>query len=406
MSRSTSGTSGAAGVERPHALPQTQVSNATTRKICVAAALIVVAVFVCAIARFYQPGYGFTALIGFPVGDSLEPAALRAIPHYQYPTISYDGQFYATRALDPLLHEAAIDSEMDNAPLRARRILFSWTAWLAGFGRPAWVLSVYALQNVVAWLVLAVLLCRWAAPTSPRGLAVWSACLLSHGLMWSVRFALLDGPSLVVIAAAVALVETDRLWGAALVAGVGVLGRETNVLAALAQPFPRRARDWAKTILVLAPILVWLDYLRSIYRSTLFAGSSGELSLPGVGLADTAGDLWRAVRAGGLGSGLALDLCILLSVVVQAVFLIWHPRWRVPWWRVAAGYGLLMVVLSSVLWSPETGAISRVMLPLTVGFNVLLRREPRARFWPWFVAGNLHVIPAIFVVPLFSSPSL
>lgn len=404
MSKSTSGTRALLGDARPHALPQTHATNPATRKVCIAAAVIVVALFGWAIARFYQPGYGFTALIGFPVGDALEPAALRAIPHYQYPTISYDGQFYATRALDPLLREPAIDSEMDSAPLRARRILFSWTAWLAGFGQPAWILNAYALQNVVAWFLLALLLCRWAAPTSPRGLAVWSACLLSHGLMWSVRFALLDGPSLVLIVAAVVLVETDRLWGSALVAGVGVLGRETNILAALAQPVPRRARDWAKAALILAPILVWLDYLRSIYRSTVFAGAGGELSAPGVGLAHTAAALARALRAAGLVSGPGLDLCILLSVVVQAAFLIRHPRWRAPWWRLAAGYALLMIMLSDVLWSPETGAISRVMLPLTVGFNMLVLRE--SRFWPWFVAGNLHVIPAMFVVPLFSPPSL
>ena len=112
------------------------------------------------------------------------------------------------------------------------------------------------------------------------------------------------------------------------------------------------------------------------------------------------------MRADGVLSSPGLDLCILLSLVVQAAFLISHPRWRAPWWRVAAGYVLLMIMLSDVLWSPETGAISRVMLPLTVGFNVLLLREPRTRFWSWFVGGNLHVIPALFVVPLFSRPSL
>ena len=45
------------------------------------------------------------------------------------------------------------------------------------------------------------------------------------------------------------------------------------------------------------------------------------------------------------------------------------------------------------------------------GFNVLLANEPRsARFWSWFVAGNLHVLPrstccrlrAVVVIPLFA----
>ena len=86
---------------------------------------------------------------------------------------------------------------MDLAPFRARRILFSWTAYALGLGRPAWILEAYALQNVVAWLMLALLLTRWLPPAAPvAALALWIACLFSHGLLWSVRFALLDGPSL------------------------------------------------------------------------------------------------------------------------------------------------------------------------------------------------------------------
>ena len=49
-----------------------------------------------------------------------------------------------------------------------------------------------------------------------------------------------------------------------------------------------------------------------------------------------------------------------------------------------------------------TGAITHVMLPLTVGFNILLASESRPiRFWVWFAAGNLHLIGASRVMPLF-----
>jgi hypothetical protein len=45
----------------------------------------------------------------------------------------------------------------------------------------------------------------------------------------------------------------------------------------------------------------------------------------------------------------------------------------------------------------------RVLLPLTVGFNILLATEARpARFWTWFVAGNLHLLSALRVMPLVS----
>ena len=37
-----------------------------------------------------------------------------------------------------------------------------------------------------------------------------------------------------------------------------------------------------------------------------------------------------------------------------------------------------MLLIGRVLWDPTTGAITRVMLPMTVAFNVLLPRESSA----------------------------
>lgn len=363
----------------------------------------VVLIFLAAVARFYTPGFGFTALLGLPFGDDKVPA-LRAVPHYQYsPAQSYDGQFYVQLALDPLLRDPATDRAMDLAPFRARRILFSWTAFAAGLGRPSWIVEAFALQNVVCWLILAIVLARWIDPLTTRGLLLWSACLLSHGLLWSVRFSLLDGPSLLLIAVAVRLVERGRSWWAALLVGVSGLGRETNLLAAAA--VPRLAlRDWRRlplqAILVVLPVLIWYDYLRSIYRSTLLAGTNGELVVPFVGLLSA----WSVNLAVLVQSGFHDNrgsVLLLASVAIQAAYLALRPDIRSPWWRVAAMYVLLMVVLDPVLAEPRTGAITRVLLPMTIGFNLLLARERDGhRFWPWFVAGNLHLVPALGVLPL------
>jgi hypothetical protein len=328
---------------------------------------------------------------------------MRAIPHFDYPAwASYDGQFYAQRALDPLARDPAVDRAMDLAPFRARRILFSWTAYLAGLGRPAWILEAYALQNVAAWLILAVLLARWMPPATPRGLATWSACLCSHGLLWSVRFSLLDGPSLVLLAAAVTLAETGRPLASAAVAGINGLGRETNILGVLAQPLPRSARDWARIVvagaLVVLPLLLWEDYLYSIYRSTIFAGAD-QLTPPGRGLAFALRGVVRAIRAKGPFTAAGLQACLVLGLVVQACYLILRMEIRQPWWRIGAGYLVLMLLMNDVLWVPATGAMTRVVLPMTVGFNVLLAGERRGRFWPWFFLGNLHVIPGFWVLP-------
>ncbi|HEV3486809.1 MAG TPA: hypothetical protein VG106_15465, partial [Vicinamibacterales bacterium] len=141
-----------------------------------------VVVFLVSVARFYHPRLGFTALLGIPQGQVTKTPALRAIPHYEYPPwAAYDGQFYVQRAFDPLLRDPVVDQAMDLAPFRARRILFSWTAYLLGLGRPAWIVNVYALQNVASWLLLALLLTRWMPLTSGRGVALWAACLFSHG---------------------------------------------------------------------------------------------------------------------------------------------------------------------------------------------------------------------------------
>ena len=374
------------------------------RAACLAIALILIGIFLSSVARYYHRGTGFTALLGLPAGHEYEAPALRDIPHYDYAGAGvYDGQFYAQRALDPLVRDPRVDRAMDLAPFRARRILFSWTAYAVGLGRPAWIIETYALQNVAAWLVLAVLLARWLPPTTPRGLAGWSACLFSHGLLWSVRFSLLDGPSLVLTALAVKLAEDGRPFASATLVGVNGLGRETNVLGALSQPLPRDWRAWVRLLgavaLVALPLLVWEDYLRSIYRSTIFAGVEGQTTRPGAAVAFTVGTIWRQIAARGLLSGAGLSACIVLPLLVQGAYLVSRPRVQAPWWRVAIGYAALMLVLDRVLWDPATAAITRVMLPMTVGFNVLLLRETGPKsFWAWFLGGNLHLIPAVWVL--------
>jgi hypothetical protein len=388
--KSTTGSDAAVGDGRQ--APTSRTSGAA-RIACTAIACVLAASFLISMRRYYHQDTGFTSLIGFPVGQGYEAPRLAGVPHYQYPGAGvYDGQFYAQRALDPLLRDPLTDRAMDSAPFRARRILFSWTAYLAGLGRPARILDAYALQNVVAWFILAGLLARWLPPSTPRGLAAWTACLFSHGLLWSVRFALLDGPSLALTVWAVRLAEQGRAVASAAVAGVNGLGRETNLLGVMAQPLPRSRREWlrlaATAVIVVSPLLIWEDYLRSIYRSTIFAGADAQTMLPGVAFAR---ELAAAAKHASF-----LDLCILGPLAIQAAYIVVRARsYRQPWWRVGAGYVLLLLVLDHVLVTPATGAITRVLLPLTVAFNVLLMEEAQPwRFWPLLVAGNLHLIPA------------
>jgi hypothetical protein len=368
---------------------------------CRALAAVLVVLFLASVARSYHPDTGFTSLIGFPAAnEEYEVPALRALPHYRYPPpIAYDGQFYAQLALDPLLRDPATDHAMDLAPYRARRILFSWTAWCLGLGRPAWVLEAFALQNVICWLILAVLLTRWLPPDSPRHLAAWSACLLSYGLLWSVRFSLLDGPSLVLLACAVIASEHGRTLTVAATVGMAVLARETNALAASVLPPPRGRRGWIRLALafcvIALPALIWFDYIWSIYRSTTLNATREQLTQPfvsyiGAGRA-ALGQLRDPANAG---HGLAV-IASIVALHTQSAYLLVRRDPRSPWWRLALVYVPLMLTVDRSLWEP--GGINRFLLPLTVGFNIVLAASP-GRFWPWFVAGNLMMAPAVILL--------
>jgi hypothetical protein len=165
---------------------------------------------------------------------------------------------------------------------------------------------------------------------------------------------------------------------------------------------PRTARDWARLVvacaLIVLPLVLWEDYLYSIYRSTIFAGAD-QLTPPGRGLAVAAAAVVRGLRTKGLWTAAGLQACLVLALIAQACYLVVRMEVRQPWWRVGAGYLALMLVMNDVLWDPATGAMTRVVLPMTVGFNVLLAQEHRGRFWPWFILGNLHVIAGFWVLP-------
>jgi hypothetical protein len=362
------------------------------RGLAVASCLLLLA----SVAQFYHPGLGFSALVMFP-SEQEELPALSAIPHYRYPAhAAYDGMFYAQIAMDPLLRDPAIDRVLDSPFYRARRILFSWTAYALGLGRPAWILQAYALQNVLCWLLLAWLACRWFPPDDGRRFALWAAVMFSHGLMVSVRMALLDGPSVLLIALAVAASERGRPWLATAVLAVSGLARETNLITGIGLPWPSGWRGWIRigtsAILILIPLLVWLDYLRSVYWTTSPLADVNQFAWPLVGYAGKWQATWRDVAANGPLSAAGWTLATLVALTAQSVAVAaWYRRWREPWWRVAAVSAILMLVLHTIVWEGYPGAVTRVVLPLTFGFNVLLARLERG-FWAWYLLGNLHLI--------------
>ena len=386
-------------MQSPDTPAQPPVRSSSTRsRVCAILALALIAYFLASVAGFYQSGTGFTTFIGFSGGHEYEVPAMAGVPHAHIGG-GYDGQFYAQLALVPLLDDPAIDRALDNPAYRARRIFFSWTAHAAGFGRPAWVLQAYALQNVVCWVLLAWLLTRWIPPTTPRRLALWAACLFGHGLLASVRLALTDGPSMLLLACTVASAERGRTWAVSALLGIGGLARETNLFGLTLLPWPRTWRRWllvcAAVALAVVPLLLWQDYLFSIYRRSTFTNQN-QLSTPFVAFFFKWESSVRGVLRDGIRSPHMLALTATAGLTVQAIYLIAAARRHrsAAWWRLAMPYVVLMVLLDFVVWGGFPGAATRVLLPVTIAFNVLVDTEPGARFWAWYLPGNAVLVYA------------
>ena len=365
-----------------------------------AAYVLVAASFLATVATYYHPGVGFTAFIEFPAAaHDAELPALRATPHRDATSPGYDGQFYAQLALDPLVRDPAIDEALDNPPYRARRILFSWTAFALGLGRPWWVLQIYALQNAIAWLLGAWLLCRWMPPVDARRLVLWSGCLLSHGALSSVRYAMPDGPTTWLLMAGLAI---EGPIASALIIGVAGLGRETALLGASRFVASLIARRWwlAGLCLLLCalPLAIWTDYLRSIYRDDVLAGGNHITTV-------VAGLAWKLSRIDSeaavrgmtfpvIASGLAVTgLLVQAGIVLTALA---RSRARDRWALLGAAFVALALVTHQDVYAGTPGAFTRVLLPLTIAANVLLAGWPRA---PWLlIAGaNLGVVPGLLM---------
>jgi hypothetical protein len=147
----------------------------------------------------------------------------------------------------------------------------------------------------------------------------------------------------------------------------------------------------------LAPILVWFDYIRSIYHARVL--TSGEtLALP------FEGPLWRLrqalepVASAGITKDAALMILVAAALCAQIGWLLARPAWRDPWWRLGVAYALLLPFLGKPLWAGQPPTALRVLLPLLLAFNVRLRAcERPAVFWTLFVLGNATVIQGMIL---------
>ncbi len=369
---------------------------------------LVVVLFVATFLQFYLPGKGFTYLIAF--GSHLEQSRLSQLRQLDYyvekASDGYDAQYYVQIALDPSLRNAQLGEAVDSLPYRARRILLPAGAHVLGFGQPGAILEAYALLNAIAWLGLAAVLLHWFPPRDWGHFLRWLGVLGSFGLCVSVRHALTDGPSLLLIALGVLLVERGRPGWATATLGLAGLAKETSLLgaAALAPAGRDGPRAWARAVLrgalVAVPLALWLAYIAWRVGAPADTGAR-NFDLPLVAY----GRKWSEVLASlpdasAAFAGPVWSLLMMVALTVQLVFLVARPRWREAWWRIGASFALLLVVLGDAVWEGYPGAASRVLLPMQVAFNVLV---PAGRAWlPVLVLGNLTLVsaPSVLQPPL------
>lgn len=362
--------------------------------------LALVAGFVWLVGRYWHPYYGFTELLqANEETEATLPAPLRDAPIYIHRGEGrYDGAYYALIAADPALTDPALAPATLLLGYRARRILLSAVAWVVGGGEPVAAVHAYAWGNVVLWFVLAVLAWRIFPPREgARATFAWMALLFGATLL-SVRLALTDLGALVLLAAALILFERGRAGAASAMLGLAGLARETALLAAasLAPVGDRERRRWLRraglAALAAAPLAAWLWHIR--WAPGAASGGADNFTLPLAGLIGRTRELWRMVELEPNRALLAMGWLDHGSLLVQMAFLFrcWKPD--NPWWRVGFAYALLACVLGSAVWEGLPGAATRVLLPMTLAFNVLAVRQRAA--WTWLVCGNCMILSGLW----------
>ncbi len=344
----------------------------------------------------YIPGHGFLSLLHF--GSKFSSTRLPEINELVPPPRSpygYDGQFYAQLALYPSLRGEDIAEALDQPAYRARRIGLPALAMSLGFGRTAWVLNIYSVLNFFFWALLLGLLLHFIGLRRRRDVLLFIALLWTSGTLISCARALTDLPA-TVLGVAAALAPGSWLIPLCLLSA-GALIKETSVLSFMAAPWPTGGRDrvgrvFLSALLLVIPLLVWLAYVQVMMGSADSAGS-GQFSWPFWGVLHKLGLGVEELLSGPRGMGVlvrnAFEVLCPLSLCAQAVYLFIHPRLRAPAWRLGIGFAVLLLVLGSSVWA-EYNAYSRVLLPLTMAFNLLIHQYEQGRtYGAWYTAGNI-----------------
>ena len=335
--------------------------------------------------QFTRPG-GLLNLIEF--GAQFEESSLPAVAALNPPRNfdhGYDAQWYAQIALDPFLRDPRTAAAVDDAGYRARRIFLPLLSNVLGLGNPTLTLNILASLNFVFFLALLCAVIVALRPDSPRHWAAVSAAVLTTGSMDSLHRALSDLPAATLIfGAAMFPLAATRF---ALLAAA-ILTRETAVLSAvpcvIGLPLFRR-NNLLRLVAVLLPAVAWYAYL-FLHLRGWGGGPDGNFEFPGAAILQRLVVGWSDLLERPNDRRFFL-LLTPICLVVQAIYLWRFPKMDSALWWSGIGFTALLFIIGPQVWVGNIAA-TRVLLPMTIAFNVLLATQRPVHFWLWFVLGN------------------
>jgi len=297
-----------------------------------------------------------------------------------------DGQFYSQIAIHPSLRTPGMREAMDVPTYRAMRPFLPWLSYLAGFGRPFWILQAYALSNLFFWYLLIFGMLHYLRPAARRDyLCVLGACL-SSGVLFSLRYAFVDLPAATLCFFGALLAEEFAV-GAVVAA---VLTKETYIL----QLFEIRSGTGrgqrlgprvAKYAWVVLPALLWQLYVHLTFG---FAQPGrANFSWPFSGYLAAMLEAIKTLSHKHISSNSITSLLAPVSLLVQGFYLFWAPRSASPYRRTGMAFALSSIFLSSDVFV-EQKSYCRDLIPVSLAFNIALMQIKPRRFIAWFVAGN------------------
>lgn len=366
--------------------------------ITIAFLVILVIPVVQILLTHYSPDDGFLGLIYF--GRDFYENALPEIKEISPVTSSpsgYDGQFYAQLALHPTLTDLDIVRAMDNPSYRARRIGLPILAFCLGLGKPSWILQIYALLNVGFWIVLLIIIYRYVGLKQLRDWLLVFALLWTTGTLTSVERSLTDFPATVL--GALALFSGNNWIFAASLLGFSGLVKETSVLSYAVISWKNGIskidinRLFITALLLFLPLAIWLMIVNFRLPSGTEMGI-GNFDFPFFGIANKVWNDIHTLLTGGIGASrldrlkLISEIISVLSLIVQAVYILVNPRFKSAKWRFGIGFVILLVLLGEGIWVEQL-AYCRALLPLTFSFNMLIHEhEYGHKYWFWYLLGN------------------